>query len=148
MKTKMPEKSVRQLVKNFYQQRAERLHSLELDDITANVPNGLWSPEHESADKVVTRLIEAYLAGFEDWWWNAFKDTAFCVGALHLRRRGKMLQKFVYEDEFAYARNRLTLQFINYYCTADNEIDWKKIIVFNKRNHKRPITRALHLTDD
>ena len=53
----------------------------------------------------MTRLIEAYLAGFEDWWCDAFKDTAFCV-ARFISDRAKCAQKFVYENEFAYARKQ------------------------------------------
>ena len=135
MKTKMPGKSVCQLVKKFYQQRAERLHALKLDDITADVPNGLWSPESESADQVVARLIEKYLARFEDWWQDALEDADFCLAALCFKRHAKNPQRFRYETELGAAHGRLTLAFINYYCTADYAIDWRKIIVFNTRKH-------------
>ncbi|MBI5653885.1 MAG: hypothetical protein HZC40_26070 [Chloroflexi bacterium] len=136
MKPKISEKTVHQLVQKFYQERAERLHLLKLDAITAQIPVALWHPESESADKVVTRLIEKHLERFEDWWKKAMQDPGFCVDALRIRRQCKMRQQFAYDREFSKAQSRLTLQFINCYCTADYEIDWKKIVVFNKRDNK------------
>ncbi|MBI3537426.1 MAG: hypothetical protein HY070_07720 [Chloroflexi bacterium] len=132
METRIKKDTVKDNLKKYYQQRAQRLRKLKLDDITRNVTTILWSPESETADKIVTHLIEMYLAQFEDWWRKALKKKDFCLEALNIKSKNNR-QRYAYEDQLAYARNRLTLAFINQYCTANYEIDWRKIIVFNSR---------------
>lgn len=52
------ETSVRQQLETYYQQRAERLETLKLDDVLSSGASVFWSPDSESAPEVISRLIE------------------------------------------------------------------------------------------
>ncbi len=129
MKTKIPEKTVRQMVKKFYQQRAERLKALELNDIVMTTLHAFWQPSPASAPDIVARLIEHHLASFEDEWQQSLQDADFCLEAIRLNQ--KVNEQFDYQDQLNYALNRLSLAFINAFCKSDYSIDWSKLLHFN-----------------
>lgn len=130
MSAQTPEKTVRQVVEEFYQLRAERLKPLGLDDVLSDTSGSYWSPESESAPMVVKRLIEKYLASFETRWSALIEDTNFCLEAIRLRDQVTG-PRYVYKEEMANAQNRITLAFINRYCTLDYGIDWSRFRRFN-----------------
>ncbi len=130
MEAKLLQNRVRKNLELFYQQRAERLKPLKLEDVLAKTSHSFWSKETESAPDVVQRLIEEYLASFEKWWSALIQDADFGLEALRIRRQ-ITTPRFSYEEEFAWAQNRITLAFINRYCTLDYAIDWSKLLRFN-----------------
>jgi hypothetical protein len=121
---------VRKNLELFYRQRAERLHTLSLDDVLSRVSHPFWTTENGHAPEIVARLIEEYLTGFEKWWNVLIHDKDFCLEVIRLRARIDKPQ-FAYERELAKARTRLTLAFINRYCALDYAIDWEKLLRFN-----------------
>jgi hypothetical protein len=130
MEAKLLKNRVRKNLGLFYQQRAERLKPLKLDDVLSKTSRSLWSTESESAPDVVQRLIEEYLSSFEKWWSALIQDADFALEALRIRRR-ITTPRFSYEEEFAWAHNRITLAFINRYCTLDYGIDWETLLRIN-----------------
>ncbi len=89
-----------------------------------------WSPDSESAPKVVSRLIEEYLTRFEDWWNALIQDSEFCTKAIYLRAHVTP-QQFLYEEELAKAHNRITRELLNRFSTTENAIHWSKLLRFN-----------------
>lgn len=129
MKTKIPEKTVRQMVKKVYQQRAERLKTLKLNDIVMTTPRVFWTSRSESAPDIVARLIEYHLASFEDEWQQALQGADFCLYAIRLDQ--EVDERSDYQEQLDYALNRLSLAFINTFCKSDYSIDWSKLLHFN-----------------
>ena len=130
MEAKLLQNRVRKNLELFYQQRAERLKLLKLDETLSKSSRSLWSTEGESAPEVVQRLIEEYLASFEKWWNTLIQDADFCLEAIRLRQQITTL-RYAYEEELANAQNRITLAFINRFCTLDYAIDWERLLRFN-----------------
>ena len=130
MEAKLLQDRVRKNLELFYQQRAKRLKPLKLEDVLAKTSLSFWSTETESAPDVVQRLIEDYLASFEKWWSALIQDADFGLEALRIQRQ-ITTPRFSYEEEFAWAQNRITLAFINRYCTLGYAIDWSKLLRFN-----------------
>ena len=130
MEAKLLQNRVRKNLELFYQQRAERLKLLKLDETLSKSSRSLWSTEGESAPEVVRRLIETYLASFEKWWNTLIQDADFCLEAIRLRQQITTL-RYAYEEELANAQNRITLAFINRFCTLDYAIDWERLLRFN-----------------
>lgn len=130
METKLLRDRVRKNLEIFYRQRAERLKLLRLDDVLSKTSRSLWSTESESAPEVVQRLIEEYLSSFEKWWNALIQDADLCLEAIRLRRQ-ITTPRYAYEEELANAQNRITLAFINRYCTLDYAIDWERLFRFN-----------------
>ena len=130
MKSKMPEEAVRQMLETLYMQRAERLEDLCLAHIIPRNPSVFWSLDSLSAAEIVKNLLEAYLAECEDWWRELTQDSDFCAKAIRVNQR-ITTQKFLYEEEFAKARNRITFDFIHEYSTEEFDIDWEKLVRFN-----------------
>jgi hypothetical protein len=124
------ETTIRHQLEIYYQQRAERLETLKLDDILSDSASVFWSPGSESASKVVSRLIEKYLTRFEDWWNTLIQDSEFCMKAISLRTR-ITAPRFLYEEELAKAHNRITREFLNRFSTPENAVHWSKLLRFN-----------------
>jgi hypothetical protein len=80
--------------------------------------------------EIVSRLIERYLAQFEDWWNVLIQDSDFCMKVIYLRARVDS-QRFHYEEELANAHNRITREFLNRFSTTENGIHWSKLLRFN-----------------
>ncbi len=121
--------TVRQRLELYRQQRAERLRTLQLSDIISIAPRALNPLNTESAPEIVTRLIEYYLASFEDWWKDATQDADFFLSAIRIK--SDFDQRYDYETQLVHAHNRLILQFIDDYCKPDYSIDWEKLVEFN-----------------
>ena len=130
MEAKLLQNRVRKNLELFYQQRAKRLAPLQLDETLSKSSRSLWSTEGESAPEVVQRLIEEYLASFEKWWNTLIQDADFCLEAIRLRQQ-ITAPRYAYEEELANAQNRITLAFINRFCTLDYAIDWERLLHFN-----------------
>ncbi len=130
MESNILENTVRQRLDAFYQQRIEKLRSLKLRDVIGCSPNIFWLIDSEGASDIIARLIEEYLSSFEESWSTSIQDSEFCFNAI-LIRQNMTNQKFLYEEQLCNARNRITLKFIDKYCTPNYAIDWEKLIHFN-----------------
>ncbi len=130
METKLLKTRARKNLELFYQQRTERLKPLKLEDVLAKTSRSFWATGSESAPDLVRRLIEEYLASFEKWWSAMIQDADFGLEALSIQCQ-ITTPRFSYEEEFAWAQNRITLAFINRYCTLDYAIDWERLFRFN-----------------
>jgi len=124
------ETNIQHRLETYYQQRAERLETLKLDDTLSDGASVFWSPGSESAPEVVSRLIEKYLTRFEDWWNALIQNSEFCMKAIYLRAHVDP-QRFLYEEELAKAHNRITREFLNRFSTTENAIHWSKLLRFN-----------------
>ncbi len=113
----------------YYQQRADRLRSLELDAVLPQDSVVFWSPGSGNAPEIVARLIDHHLALFEAEWRGEIQDANFCLKAIH--SRDQIDERFDCERELAHAHNRITLAFINKFCKPDYSIDWEKLVQFN-----------------
>ncbi len=133
METKLLQNRVRKNLELFYQQRAERLKPLKLDDVLSKTSRSLWSTESESAPEVAQRLIEEYLSSFEKWWNALIQDADLCLEAIRLRPQ-ITTPRYAYEEELANAQNRITLAFINRFCTLDYAIDWERLFHFSGKD--------------
>lgn len=129
MEANISENTVRRKLELYCQQRAERLRTIRLSDIMPNATRALNPLSTESAPEIVARLIEHYLASFEDWWKDATQDADFFLPAI--RVKSDFDQRYDYETRLAHAHNRLTLRFIDEYCKPDYSIDWEKLVRFN-----------------
>lgn len=130
MEAKVPKDAVRRMLETLYEQRAERLRPLKLDDILPSTSSIFWSPDHQSSVEIVRKLIEDYLAASEAWWRKLIRDEDFCLKAI--QAKGDITTpQFSYDEELAKASNRITLEFINKYCALDYSIDWEKLVQFN-----------------
>src|SRR5574341_828156 len=115
MEAKVPKDAVRRMLETLYEQRAERLRPLKLDDILPSTSSIFWSPDHQSSVEIVRKLI---------------RDEDFCLKAI--QAKGDITTpQFSYDEELAKASNRITLEFINKYCALDYSIDWEKLVQFN-----------------
>ncbi len=118
--------TVREKLESYYQQRADRLRSLELEDVLPHDSVVFWSPNSASAPDIVARLIEHHLAFFETEWREEIQDADFCLKAI--RSRNQIDEQLDYETELADAHNRLTLTFINRFCKPNYSIEWEKLL--------------------
>ncbi|MDE3090583.1 MAG: hypothetical protein KGJ80_14480 [Chloroflexota bacterium] len=130
MEAKLLQTRARKNLELFYQQRAERLKPLKLEDVLSKTSRSLWSAEGKSAPEVVQRLIEEYLGSFEKWWNALIEDADLCLAAINVRQQ-ITTPRYAYEEELANAQNRITLAFVKRYCTLDYGIDWEKLFRFN-----------------
>ncbi len=118
--------TVREKLESYYQQRADRLSSLKLEDVLPHDSVAFWSPISASAPEVVMRLIEHHLASFEAEWRREIRNANFCLQAIHSRKQ--VDEQLNYETELADAHNRLTLAFINGFCKPNYSIDWERLL--------------------
>lgn len=130
METHLLQERVRQSLILFYQQRAERLMALKLEDVLTIRSEHLWLSEETSVPSLLARLIEAYLTSFEQWWNTLLQNREFCLQANRLRHQ-ITTPRYSYQDQLAYAHNRLVLDFVNHYCRPDYAIDWEKLLRYN-----------------
>lgn len=137
MKTRMPENTVQRILETLYEQRAQRLRPLKLDDILPSTPSVFWSSDPQSCVEIVGKLIEDYLAVYEDWWRELIQDGDFCLKAIRAKR-DIITPLYSYDEELAKVSNRITLEFINKYSTLDYSIDWEKLVQFNSGKNSSP----------
>ncbi len=119
-----------QRVDAFYEKRIQRLKQLDLETIIA-IPLQLSRLTRTGqAGVIVMELIEEFLLHTDDGGDTLKTNAKFWLQVVEAKKKPSPLY-FQYQDEFAKARNRITLHFIKTFCLPDHTINWEKLIEFS-----------------